>query len=235
MNGGKYMSIFKVYDLQKYYLVENSITMQKEKVDVIKKIDFKIEDNEFVCIMGKSGSGKTTLLKLLGGMDIPSAGTIYYKGRQLYRNSEYQMENYRRTQIGFVFQDYKLLNNMTIRENILLPQILAHKEINEAMKQVQGVTDLLEIGGKLEYYPYELSGGQKQRVAICRAIINNPKVILADEPTGNLDSKSTIEVMRLLIRIKNELKKTIILVTHDPEVAQRSDRTMELQDGQIVY
>ena len=184
-------------------------------------------------IVSPPKAGKTTLLKMLGGIEKPSAGSIFYTNKELYQCKESEMEGYRRKEIGFIFQDYRLLDEMTVRENILVPQILDGARSTIAERKMKKLTKVLGISEKKDYYPYELSGGEKQRVAICRALINEPKVILADEPTGNLDTFNTELILEILLRIKIELKKTIILVTHDKGICKFADRIIEMKNGKL--
>lgn len=227
------MGLLKVCDLEKSYFVENSRTMKKEKVEVIKGVSFDIAEEESLCIMGRSGCGKTTLLRMIGGLLAPTAGTVYYKEEGIYGYGQKRMEEYRRTQVGFVFQDYKLLGHLTIRDNMMLPLMLEHKEVEESIRKVEDMAGLLKIGGRLDYYPDELSGGEKQRAAIGRALMNDPKLILADEPTGNLDEASGRMVMKLLAGLQRQLHKALVLVTHDREVAGFCDRVITVRDGRI--
>ncbi len=227
------MELYTISALSKYYERWNMRLRKKDEIHVIKNLNLTISDNEFVCIIGKSGAGKTTLLKMLGGIEKPSTGSIIYTNMELYKCPEVKMEEYRRKEIGFIFQDYKLLDEMTIQENILIPQILDGAKRETAESKVEEMTKQLDIYCKKNFYPYELSGGEKQRAAICRALINDPKVILADEPTGNLDSFNTELILNLLIQIKAELKKTIILVTHDKDICKYADRVMEMETGRI--
>lgn len=206
---------------------------QKSEICVLKKLNLTINNNEFICIIGKSGVGKTTLLKMLGGIEKPSAGSILYTDMELYKCLETKMEEYRRKEIGFIFQDYKLLDELTVQENILIPQILDGVKREAAESKMDKITELFGINDKKNFYTYELSGGEKQRAAICRALINNPKVILADEPTGNLDSVNTELILKILLQIKVELKKTIIMVTHDEEICKYADRVIKMENDQI--
>jgi len=185
-------------------------------------------------IIGKSGCGKTTLLKIMGGMSAPTSGRVFYQDEDIYQYSNEKLEDYRRLSVGTIFQDYKLLDNMSIRENIIVPAILNHEDINHAINKAEKVAATLGIEGMMDRYPYELSGGEKQRAAISRALMNDPNVILADEPTGNLDPKTTMEVLELLLEIKNNLKKTIIIVTHDMEIGEYCDSIIKMNQGKIV-
>lgn len=227
------MELYTLNEVSKYYERWNIRTREKNINYVIKNLNLTIKDNEFIVVVGKSGIGKTTLLKMLGGIEKPSAGSIFYTNKELYPCKESEMEGYRRKEIGFIFQDYRLLDEMTVRENILVPQILDGARSTIAERKMKKLTKVLGISEKKDYYPYELSGGEKQRVAICRALINEPKVILADEPTGNLDTFNTELILEILLRIKIELKKTIILVTHDKGICKFADRIIEMKNGKL--
>lgn len=227
------MELLNICGLKKSYFIENSRTMKKEKVEVIKNISLQIKENESVSIMGKSGCGKTTLLKMLGGLLMPSGGDIFYKGESMTHFKNRRMEEYRRRQVGFVFQDYRLLENMTIKENMILPLMLDHRDVKESVHRVDEMAERLQISHRMDYYPNELSGGEKQRAAIGRALIHKPSLILADEPTGNLDSVSSEMVMELLARLQRELNVTMILVTHDREIADYCNRVIKIADGKI--
>ena len=227
------MTLYTISELSKYYERWNLRTRANNETYVIRNLNMTINDNEFVCIIGKSGVGKTTLLKILGGIEKPSTGSVFYTNMELYQCSETKMEDYRRKEVGFIFQDYKLLDEMTIQENILIPQILDEVPQKVAETRMREITSIFGISEKNKFYPYELSGGEKQRAAICRALINNPKVILADEPTGNLDFLNTELILRILLQVKNEMKKTIILVTHDKDVCKYADRIIRLEPNGI--
>lgn len=227
------MELLNICGLKKSYFIENSRTMKKEKVEVIKNISLQIKENESVSIMGKSGCGKTTLLKMLGGLLMPSGGDIFYKGESITHFKNRRMEEYRRRRVGFVFQDYRLLENMTIKENMILPLMLDHRDVKESVRRVDEMAERLQISHRMDYYPSELSGGEKQRAAIGRALIHKPSLILADEPTGNLDSVSSEMVMELLVRLQRELNVTMILVTHDREIADYCNRVIKIADGKI--
>lgn len=228
------MDLLNVCDLEKSYYTENSRTMKREKTEVLKNISLRFTENESVCIMGRSGCGKTTLLRILGGLLAPTAGTVYYRGEKISDYRRVCMEEYRRTQVGFVFQDYKLLDHLTIMDNMLLPLMLDHREVKMAVRKVEEMAEMLQISDRLDYYPHELSGGEKQRAAIGRALMNDPKLILADEPTGNLDEASGQMVMELLIRLQKDLHKTLVLVTHDKEVADFCGRVINIKAGRVV-
>ena len=211
------MELYTLNEVSKYYERWNIRTREKNINYVIKNLNLTIKDNEFIVVVGKSGIGKTTLLKMLGGIEKPSAGSIFYTNKELYQCKESEMEGYRRKEIGFIF----------------VPQILDGARSTIAERKMKKLTKVLGISEKKDYYPYELSGGEKQRVAICRALINEPKVILADEPTGNLDTFNTELILEILLRIKIELKKTIILVTHDKGICKFADRIIEMKNGKL--
>lgn len=224
-------NILKIENLVRNYTLPNEAD---GIIKVLKGLNFQIEENEFVGIMGKSGCGKTTLLKLLGLIDRPTEGNIYFKGRQLKELWRDELADIRRREIGFVFQDFYLMDSLTVEENIMLPMILDKAEEEKCFESARGHAAHFLITHLLKKYPYELSGGERQRAAICRALINQPELILADEPTGNLDSKSGKIVIEALDRIHQEYKKTIVMVTHDPQVASHCSRVVFLKDGLIL-
>lgn len=201
-------------------------------VNALRGIDLEIEKGVFYAIIGKSGSGKSTLLHILGGLDKPSGGSLFLEGRKVSELSDNELALVRRRRIGFVFQSFNLLEEHTVLENILLPIDLDGKKPD--MVYVDQVIDSLELREKLSYYPDELSGGQRQRVAIARALAPKPAIILADEPTGNLDARTSDEVMELLKKSARDFEQTIVLVTHDMEVAHQADQVITISDGQIV-
>lgn len=227
------MYIYKIVNLVKNYNDLNGNPIKKE-INVIQDISLEIKQGKMLGIIGKSGCGKTTLLKILGGILKPTSGSVFYQEEDIYQYTNEKLEDYRRLSVGTVFQDYKLLDNISIRENIMLPAILNHDDIDFAIDKAEKTAKTLGIESKLDCYPYELSGGEKQRAAISRALMNDPKVILADEPTGNLDPKTTMEVIELLLEIKNTLKKTIIIVTHDMEIGDSCNDIIKMNQGKIV-
>ena len=201
--------------------------------EVLKGIDLTVEEHEFIAIMGKSGSGKTTLLKILGLIDRPSEGKVYLKGKNRYTIGKEQLAGIRRNDIGFVYQDYYLMNSLTVRENIMLPMILEHVDATKALERVDELAELVDIKPLLDKRVFELSGGEKQRIAICRALSNNPDIIIADEPTGNLDTRTSETIMSYFSMMNRDYGKTIILVTHDAYVASSCKRVIFLKDGML--
>lgn len=199
------------------------------KVVALKGVDLTINDGEMVAIIGKSGSGKSTLLNLIGGLDVPTEGKIYYNDAEIGKMNDTELSRFRLNNVGFVFQFFDLIPELTAEENILLPSKLAKKKENNA----DSIYSALDISDRIKHYPSELSGGQQQRAAIARAMINSPDVLLCDEPTGNLDKRSGDEVMALL-KTLNEKGKTVIIVTHDADIAKQCKRIIEISDGHIV-
>jgi len=203
------------------------------KTSVLKDINLNVEKGDFISIMGPSGAGKTTLLNLMSTLDKPTTGQIILDGNDLSKVSSKKLAMIRRNQIGFIFQDYSLLDNMTILDNIALPLALGRKKTNEIIQKATEMAQLFGLEKHLNKYPYELSGGQKQRTAAARALITNPSVIFADEPTGALDSRSSTDLLECLKRINEQTEATIIMVTHDPFSASYSKRVYMLSDGAI--
>lgn len=206
----------------------------KEDIKVLKGLNFQVEEGDFTGIMGKSGCGKTTLLKVLGMIDKQTDGTVRFMGQDTKGLSGDTLADIRRTKLGFIFQDYYLMDSLTVEENIMLPMILGQEDAQKMMDSAKAYAEKFQINHLLNKNPYELSGGEKQRVAICRALINNPDLILADEPTGNLDSKSGKIVIEALRTINQEMKKTIVMVTHDPQMASNCRKIILLKDGVIL-
>lgn len=201
----------------------------EEKVYALNNINFNIDEGEFVAIVGPSGSGKSTLLNLLGGMDNPSEGNIYINDSCLNKLNDKELSLYRRKNIGFIFQDFNLIPVLNIRENILFPVKLNKAKIDK--EYINDIVETLGLKERLKHYPNEISGGQMQRVAIARALANKPKVILADEPTGNLDSETSDKVIDLLKYFNKKYKQTLIMITHDNSIAERADRIITIKDG----
>ncbi|SMC26254.1 putative ABC transport system ATP-binding protein [Clostridium acidisoli DSM 12555] len=205
-----------------------------ESVEVLQNINVTIKKGEFVSIMGPSGSGKSTLLYLLGGLDKPTSGSVKIAGRELSVMKDKAKSIMRRRDVGFVFQFYNLIPNLDVEENIMLPILLDGKKIKDYKKKLEDILDIVGLTDRRKHTPRELSGGQQQRVAIARALINEPDVILADEPIGNLDSKTGQEVMELLKRINLENGKTIVQVTHSSDAASYGQRIIYVKDGKVV-
>jgi len=201
----------------------------ENQIVALNKVNLEIASSDFISIMGPSGSGKSTLLHLLSGLDKPTAGELTYNGKNIYSFSDKELSAFRRQRIGFIFQQFNLLPVLTAKENIIMPLLLDKKQPEEAyLKQL---TDLLGISDRLIHLPHELSGGQQQRVAIARALIAQPDIIFADEPTGNLDSKSGGEVMDLLYNIWRKMRKALVIITHDTRIARMADRQFAIVDG----
>ena len=205
--------ILRAEGLKRTYLVNET------KIEVLKGINLTINSQEFIAIMGKSGSGKTTLLKLLGMLDRPTEGKVFFKGEDSNFIRGDRLAKIRRCELGFIYQDYYLMDSLSVRENIMLPKILDHSSVEESMEESEKLADIMGVRTLMDKRTFELSGGEKQRVAICRALINHSDLILADEPTGNLDSASSETVMEYLQMINKDMKKTVVLVTHDAYVA----------------
>lgn len=227
------MSIYSICHLNKNYIISTE-GIKTNELKVLHDISLEIKEGEMLGIIGKSECGKTTLLKTLGGMLKPTSGKIFYQGKDIYQYTNEALADYRRLNVGMIFQDYKLINNISVRENIMIPLILNHDDIEYAINKSEEMARILMVEDKMECYPYELSGGEKQRVAIGRALINNPNVILADEPTGNLDPKTTKDVINLLLKIKKKYNKTVIIVTHDMEIGTYCDRMIKIDQGTVV-
>ncbi len=201
----------------------------ENQVVALDKVDLTVAPGDFISIIGPSGSGKSTLLHLLSGLDHPTSGSLTYDGQEIYTLPDKELSAFRRRQMGFIFQQFNLLPVLTARENILMPLLLDKKQPDEGY--LSQLAELLGIRNRLDHLPHELSGGQQQRVAIARALIAQPEVIFADEPTGNLDSKSGGEVMDMLKSIRDRMGKTLVIITHDNRVAAMSDRRLTIMDG----
>ena len=204
-------------------------------VEVLKGIDMKIETGEFISIMGPSGSGKSTFLYLAGGLDNPTSGTVRINGCGIPEMNDYELSIMRRRSIGFIFQFYNLIPNLSVEENIMLPAMLDGKKTIDLKRTLEELVDITGLARRKQHYPAELSGGEQQRTAIARALINDPAIILADEPTGNLDTENGTGILELLKRINRERNKTIIMVTHSAEAAGYSERTVFMKDGRLVF
>ena len=218
--------ILETKDLKKYYGSEPNVTRALDGVSVA------VRQGEFVSIIGTSGSGKSTLLNMLGGLDIPTSGSVKSRGKEIGRMNDEQLTVFRRRNIGFVFQNYNLVPILNVYQNIVLPIELDGNKVDKAY--VNKIIQMLHLEEKLDHLPNNLSGGQQQRAAIARALASKPAIILADEPTGNLDSKTSLEVMQLLRMTSVEFGQTLIMITHNPELAQIADRMIHIEDGKIV-
>lgn len=224
------MSILVVSGVKKVYTTR----FGGNKVEALKNVSFSVEEGEYTAIMGESGSGKTTLLNILAALDRPTQGTVILDGKNLSSIKEKNMADFRRDNLGFVFQDFNLLDTFTLEDNIYLPLVLAGKNYMQMSAKLKPIADLLGITDLLRKYPYEVSGGQKQRAAVARALITEPKILLADEPTGALDSKASGELLRLFRDI-NSTGRTILMVTHSVKAASNADRILFIKDGEVFH
>ena len=224
------MSLLEVNHLKKIYTTR----FGGNKVEALKDVTFSVEEGESIAIMGESGSGKTTLLNILAALDKPTAGTVCLDGKSLSAIKESAIANFRRDHLGFVFQDFNLLDTFSLEDNIYLPLVLAGKPHREMKARLEPIAAQLGITELLKKYPYEVSGGQKQRAAVARALITNPRLILADEPTGELDSRATDELLRLFGTI-NAAGQTILMVTHSVKAASHAGRVLFIKDGEVYH
>ncbi len=220
----------------KYILkTENLVKYYGEKDYLVRAVDhtsFSIERGKFTGIVGRSGSGKSTLLHLMGGLDLPDSGKVWIEGTDLFQLKEDEMAAFRRKKIGFIFQDFNLIPSLNVWENVVLPLGLDGRKVQQ--RKVQGILEKIGIADKKESMPSALSGGQKQRAAIARALATNPAIILADEPTGNLDSQTELEVISLMKSCVAEYGQTLVMITHDEAIAQMADRIIKIEDGKVV-
>ena len=224
------MTILKVDGLKKVYTTR----LGSNKVTALSNVTFSVERGEYVAIMGESGSGKTTLLNILAALDRPTAGEVVLEGRDITKIKEKDIAKFRRDNLGFVFQEFNLLDTFSVEDNIYLPLVLAGKKHSEMKGKLAGLARELGIEEILKKYPYEISGGQKQRAAVCRALITDPGIILADEPTGALDSKASDELLSLFAKI-NRKGQTILMVTHSVKAASRAGRVLFIRDGEVFH
>lgn len=221
-------AIIKLDDVWKTYRMGNV------KVNALRGLDLAIKEGEFVAIMGPSGSGKSTAVNMVGALDMPTKGKIYLENRDISKLSESDLAQIRGKKIGFIFQQFNLINTLSALENVALPMVFQGVSKEERIKRAKNILEMVGLGDRINHKPTELSGGQQQRVAIARALANNPEVVLADEPTGNLDSKTGETVISFLTNLNKKDKKTIILVTHDMNIAKHANRIEFLKDGTIV-
>lgn len=224
------MTILEVKGLKKTYTTR----FGGNQVQALTNVNFSVEEGEYVAIMGESGSGKTTLLNLLASLDRPTSGQILLDGKELSTIREKELAVFRRENLGFVFQEFNLLDTFSVKDNIFLPLVLSGTPVSEMEHRLIPISNQLGIGGLLSKYPYEISGGQKQRVAVARALITNPKLILADEPTGALDSKSTDDLLSVFRDI-NAQGQTILMVTHSTKAASHASRVLFIKDGEVYH
>lgn len=224
------MSILEVNNLRKVY----STRFGGNQVEALKNVSFSVEKGEYIAIMGESGSGKTTLLNIIAALDKPTGGSVVLDDMNLSKIKDSQVSSFRRDHLGFVFQDFNLLDTFSLQDNIFLPLVLVGKPYNEMKNRLDPIAEKLGITALLQKYPYEVSGGQKQRAAVARALITNPKMILADEPTGALDSKSTDEMLELFSSINRD-GQTILMVTHSVKAASHAGRVLFIKDGELFH
>lgn len=224
------MALLEVKNVKKIYTTR----FGNNQVEALKNVNFSVESGEYVAIMGESGSGKTTLLNILAALDKPTEGKVYLKGNDLGNLKEKDIAAFRRQNMGFVFQDFNLLDTFSLEDNIYLPLVLAGKQYQEMHSRLEPLAKKLGIISLLKKYPYEVSGGQKQRAAVARALITDPRLVLADEPTGALDSRATDELLRLFNTI-NEDGQTILMVTHSVKAASHAGRVLFIKDGEVYH
>ncbi len=224
------MSLLEVNNVKKVYVTR----FGGNSVEALRNVSFNAEEGEFIAIMGESGSGKTTLLNILAALDKPTGGSVILDGRDLGKIKEREMSEFRRDNLGFVFQDFNLLDTFSVRDNILLPLVLRGMRYPDMTRKLAPISKTLGISELLDKYPYEISGGQKQRTACARAVITDPKIFLADEPTGALDSKSSDELLRLFETI-NACGQTILMVTHSVKAASHAKRVLFIRDGTVFH
>jgi len=228
--GGRFMSILKVNGLKKIYVSRFGTT----KTEALKKVDFSVEEGEYVAIMGESGSGKTTLLNIIAALDKPTAGSALLDGKDIAKVKDSELAEFRRNNLGFVFQDFNLLDTFTVEDNIFLPLVLAGKNYKQMSDKLKPIAANLGITEVLKKYPYEISGGQKQRAAVARALITDPRLILADEPTGALDSRAASDLLSMFNEVNQE-GQTILMVTHSAQAASHASRVLFIKDGQVFH
>ncbi|MBQ4529603.1 MAG: ABC transporter ATP-binding protein [Lachnospiraceae bacterium] len=224
------MSILEAINIQKIYKTK----MGANQVEALSNINFSVETGEYVAIMGESGSGKTTLLNILAALDTPTSGEIYLDGKSFENIKSKERATFRRNNLGFVFQDFNLLDNFSLEDNILLPLVLAGNHYSQMQEKLLPIASSLGIADLLKKYPYEVSGGQKQRAAVARAIITSPKLLLADEPTGALDSKASAKLLNQFEEI-NKQGQTILMVTHSVQAAAHASRVLFIKDGMVYH
>ncbi len=221
------MAVIELKDIMKTYIMGDST------VHALNHVNVKIDYGEFTAIMGPSGSGKSTMMNILGCLDRPTSGEYYLDGKEIAGYNDDELAHTRNAKIGFVFQNFNLLSKLTAQGNVALPLVYAGVPEDERMERAKQALEAVGLGARLEHKPSEMSGGQRQRVAIARALINNPAIIMADEPTGNLDTKSSYEIMDIFDRLHKD-GKTVVMVTHEPDIAEKTKRILVMRDGQLV-
>ena len=220
------MEILRVENLKKVY------GQGENEVHALDSVSFSVEKGEFIAIVGPSGSGKSTLLHILGGVDIPTSGKVYMEGQDVFAQNEEQLAIFRRRQVGLIYQFYNLLPVLNVKENLTLPILMDGRKVNPA--KLQEMLHILRLEGREKHLPNQLSGGQQQRVSIGRALMNTPAVVLADEPTGNLDSRNSQEIIELLKKSNQKFGQTLIMITHDENIALQANRVIAIEDGRIT-
>ncbi|MCI8779624.1 MAG: ABC transporter ATP-binding protein [Lachnospiraceae bacterium] len=220
------MEILRVENLKKVY------GQGENEVHALDSVSFSVEKGEFIAIVGPSGSGKSTLLHILGGVDIPTSGKVYMEGQDVFAQNEEQLAIFRRRQVGLIYQFYNLLPVLNVKENLTLPILMDGRKVNQA--KLQEMLHILRLEGREKHLPNQLSGGQQQRVSIGRALMNTPAVVLADEPTGNLDSRNSQEIIELLKKSNQKFGQTLIMITHDENIALQANRVIAIEDGRIT-
>lgn len=224
------MAMLEVNALKKIYTTR----LGGNKVEALKNVSFSVDEGEYVAIMGESGSGKTTLLNILAALDKPTGGAVFLDGKDISKIKESDISSFRRDNLGFIFQEFNLLDTFSLEDNIYLPLVLAGKRYTEMKERIEPIAAQLGISDILKKYPYEVSGGQKQRAAVARALITYPRLVLADEPTGALDSKATDELLRLFGKI-NRSGQTVLMVTHSVKAASHAGRVLFIKDGEVFH
>ena len=223
------MELLQIQNVKKVYTTKLGLT----QCVALKNISFTVQEGEFMAIMGASGSGKTTLLNIIASLDRPTAGQIFLNGTPFSSVRDRDLAKFRRENLGFVFQEFNLLDTFSIRDNILLPLVLSQVPVKEMEARLQPVAKMLDITTLLDKFPYEVSGGEKQRAAVARAVITDPQILLADEPTGALDSRSSVELLQNFARLNREVGRTILMVTHSAMAASYASRVLFIKDGEI--
>ncbi len=214
--------------------VHKSYPMGSGRLEILKGLDMEVHKGDDVCIVGTSGAGKSTLLHIIGTLDYPSLGTVYYNGKDLFRQSDESLAQFRNRKLGFVFQFHHLMSELNALENIMMPARIGGTPARQARERAEELIATLGLTDRKKHYPTELSGGEQQRVAIARALLNEPEILLADEPTGNLDTENSLKIQELFFELKRRMGLTLIVVSHDPEFAQRFTQMKRMKDGQWV-